>query len=68
MTRIGPGPDNVGVTLDQRRLGEPRAGRGQQFDIEAMGGIGAGRMRQIERRIKDEAVVFIKPQTHRLRS
>jgi hypothetical protein len=60
-----PHPQHVDFAGGKRRLGLPRSGRRQQLDLEPFGGISAGRVRRIERRVEHEAVILEQAQTER---
>jgi hypothetical protein len=58
-------PHDIDLARRERRLGAARARRGQQLDREPLIGIGADRMRRIERRVQHKAVILEQPQAIR---
>ena len=51
-------PQHVDLAGGERRLGLARSGRRQQLDLQPLGGVGAGRVRRVERRVQHEAVIL----------
>jgi hypothetical protein len=61
MTRIGPAPDDVGGTVEQRLLRQSNAGRRQEVYCQTFGSMSAYCMRPVKRRLENKAIVLVEP-------